>query len=157
MYWTDEWKWIEITFSYETSDYGTLSTQSYTGVITYRVLVLKEIVSIHMVTIHWLYWLQLIPCMNGREQKSFFLRHLIMSYLHCYKWTSSMTEYSVTTVAELWYTFEPIKIGKENKYTFDTFWYIGLISFHAISYNLDMIFYHQSLFDTLLSVSKCIW
>ena len=29
--------------------------------------------------------------------------------------------------------------------------------FIHIAYNLDMIFYHQSLFDTLLSVSKCIW
>ena len=54
------------------------------------------------------------------------------------------------------------KLDTRLKYTFDMFLIFSiLISFHTISYtfwyNLDMIFYHQSLFDTLLSVSKCIW
>ena len=35
--------------------------------ITERVLVLEERLSIRMLTIHWLYWLQLIPCMNRSE------------------------------------------------------------------------------------------
>ncbi len=56
----------------------------YTGVITYKVLVLEEKVSIHMITIHWLHWLELIPCMNGSDSKSFFLGHLIMGDPECY-------------------------------------------------------------------------
>ncbi len=43
------------------------SEWGFAGVITYRVLVLEEKVSIYVLTIHWQYWLQLIPCMNGSE------------------------------------------------------------------------------------------
>ncbi len=45
-----------------------LCSQTRIGVITYSILVLEERVSIHMLTISWLYWLQLIPCMTGSEQ-----------------------------------------------------------------------------------------
>ena len=52
------------------------------GVITYRVL--EERAFIHMLMVHWLYQLQLIPCMNGNEYKSFYLGHLIMGDPQCY-------------------------------------------------------------------------
>ncbi len=86
------------------------------------------------------------------------------------------------TLAELWYTFEPIKVGQEIKYTFDVFWYIGIwylftpFHTHFIQFRYDflssiIIWYtfecievylihfwvYRSVFDTLLSVSKCIY
>ena len=62
---------------------------------------------------------------------------------------------SIPALVKLLYTFEPIKIGQEIKIHFWYVWYISiwyifaLFDFHThILYNLDMIFYHQLLFDT---------
>ncbi len=80
---------------------------------------------------------------------------------------SCICHYVGISVAELWYTFEPSKLH---------FWHVLIQQYlkpfmpfhtHFISYNLDIIFYqslylihfwvYQSVFDTLLSASKCNW
>ena len=70
-------------------------------------------------------------------------------------------KWSDNFLVERWYTFQPIKIGQEIKYTFHmSLINQYLIPFHAISYtfhSIRMVFYHRSLFNTLLSASKCIW
>ena len=67
------------------------------------------------------------------------------------------------TLTELWYTFEPLKIGQKINTLLTCFWYIG-IDTHFIQLRYDflssiIIWYTlecikvQSVFDTLLSVS----
>ncbi len=76
-------KWIKLIAWHEFLK-NTGNNEDKPGVITYNVQVLEERVSIHMLTIHWLYWLKFIPCMNGSEWKSIFLGHLIMGDHRCY-------------------------------------------------------------------------